>query len=181
VVAQDALERGADAQEGSPRAFVSGMGLELDPFGAERLEGVPQLEVLGLPVRATALEGRPDPGPTDLEPSVLGGDRHEPGTADGPVARRVDGRERHLGPGRGVGQRRIEPGAKSIFVHRLRGDPAPDRVVERNAGEVVEMTPLERFEPHARPLERDGRDPGLGDGRHRADGNGHAIPFVVGP
>ena len=37
-----------------------------------------QLEELGLAVRAGPLEGRAEPGPADLQPSVLGRDGHEP-------------------------------------------------------------------------------------------------------
>ncbi len=58
VVAQDALEGRADPQQGRPRPLVAGMGLELDPFGVERLERVGQLEQLGLAVRAGALQCR---------------------------------------------------------------------------------------------------------------------------
>ena len=38
------------------RALVAGVGLELDPVRAERLEGVGQLEQLGLAVGAGPLE-----------------------------------------------------------------------------------------------------------------------------
>ena len=45
------------------------------------------------------------------------------------------------------------------------------RVVEGDRREVVEVALLQRLEPDARPLERDGRDPGLGGSWHASDGS----------
>ena len=70
VVAEDTLERRADACQRVPRALVARVRLELDPIGVKRLEGVGQLEQLGLAVGAGPLEGRADPGPADLDAQV---------------------------------------------------------------------------------------------------------------
>ena len=58
VVAEDALEGGADPGEGVARPVVSGVGLELDPIRLERLERVGQLEQLRLAVDPAALVRR---------------------------------------------------------------------------------------------------------------------------
>ena len=72
VVAEHALECGTDPRQRVARSFVARMGLELDPIGVQGLEGVGQLEELGLAVGAGPLERAPDPGPADLEASMLG-------------------------------------------------------------------------------------------------------------
>ena len=91
-----ALERGADPGQRGARPLVEGVGLELDPVGAERLERMGELEELGLAVGAGPLERGADPGPADLEPPMLGHDRQEPGAADRPAGGALDRGERAL-------------------------------------------------------------------------------------
>ncbi len=180
MVAKDALERRPDAEQGTARALVPGVGLELHALGVERLERVGQLEQLRLPVRAAALVRRPDPRPADLEPSMLGRDGHESGAADGPTARLVNGRERDLRAGLGVGPSRVEPGAQRGLIDGSGDRPAPDRVVVPHGGKLLEVALVEWLEPHARSYERDGGDPGLRGGRHAFDGSRH-VDVVTGP
>src|SRR5687768_1354598 len=90
VVAEDALERGADPGESAARALVERIGLELHAMAPERPERVRELEELRLVVDAAPLETRGDPGPADLEMPVDPVDRQEAGAADGRAARALD-------------------------------------------------------------------------------------------
>jgi hypothetical protein len=160
VVAEDPLERGADADERRARRLVPRIGLELDPVGAKVPEGVAQLEELRLAVRAGSLERAPDPGPADLEPSMLGHDREEAGAPDRSPRGQVDRRERQLGPGCRIGEGRLEPGAEPLAVGRPGDRPGPDRGIQPDRGEIVEVTRGERLQAHAPAGQDDGPDPG---------------------
>ena len=63
-------------------ALVEGVRLELDAAAAEGVEGVLQLEELGLGVGARAPGCRGEPRPADLEAPVLGAQRQEARRAD---------------------------------------------------------------------------------------------------
>src|SRR6478735_2722570 len=83
VLAVDALEGCRKARERGPCPLVQRVRLELDATAAEDVEGIVQLEKLGLRVRAGAPGRRCQPRPADLEAPVLGPQREEPGRADG--------------------------------------------------------------------------------------------------
>jgi hypothetical protein len=137
------------------------VGLELDPVRAERLERVPELEQLRLAVRARALELRRDPRPADLEPAMLRDDREIARAPDRPAGRAVDRRERSLDPGVGVRQGGLEPASQAGLVLLAHDRPAPQRGIERDPPQVVEVIGAERLEPHARALQDHRFDPGL--------------------
>ena len=83
----------------------------MELIAATRVVRAQQLEQLGFAIGAGPLEGGPDPGPADLDPTVLGRDGHEPAAADGPARGLVDGRERYFDPAGRVGQGLLQPGA----------------------------------------------------------------------
>ena len=150
VAAMDAFECRADTAQGRPRLDVAGVGLELDPIGVERLEGVGQLEELGLAVAAAPLLGDADPGPADLEALVFGGDGHVAAAADDLAGLDVDGRERPLDAGFGVGQGRVHPAAQARLVLLAHDRPAPDRRIEGDRAQAREVLVAQRLHPDAR-------------------------------
>ena len=76
--------------ERGPRTLVQRVGLELDAAAAERLERVPEQEVLRLDVRAGSPGGRMHPRVADLEPEML--------RREAQVARRARRSSRCAGP-----------------------------------------------------------------------------------
>ena len=176
VVPEDALERRADARQRIPRSFVARVRLELDPLRVERLERVGQLEQLRLAVRAGPLPGRADPRPADLETAVLGHDRQEPAAADRPAGRSVDRRERSFDARGGVGKRRLQPAPEARLVLRTHDRPAPQRRVEGDPREVVEVVRPERLQADAIALEDDRFDPRLRCHRRMVDRSTARMP-----
>ena len=124
-------------------------------------ECVAELEQLRLAVGTGPLEPGPDPRPADLESAILRNDRHVAAAPDRPARGDVDRRERDLGAGLGIRQRHIEPRSQAGVGDRLRDRPPPDRIVERDAGEVLEVTVGERLHPDAPTGQRHRRHPGL--------------------
>ena len=77
------------AASAPPRALVLRVRLELDPVAADRLERVPEQEVLRLDVRPRAPGRGVHPRVADLEPAMLGRQRHVARRADRPRRRRA--------------------------------------------------------------------------------------------
>src|SRR5829696_4492978 len=71
VVPEHPLELGRDRRQGGPRALVAGIGLELDPDAAQRLESVLEHQQLRLDVGAGPPGARLEPGPADLDGAIL--------------------------------------------------------------------------------------------------------------
>ena len=150
VVAVDALEGRADPAQGRPRLDVAGVRLELDPVGVEGLERVGQLEQLRLAVAAGPLVGHADPRPADLEALVLGRDGHVAAAADDLARLDVDGRERSLRAGLGVGEGRVHPAAQAGLVLLAHDRPAPDGRIEGDGAQAREVLVAQRLHPDAR-------------------------------
>src|SRR3954447_1843407 len=74
VFAEHPFAPGAELLDGPLALQVVAIGRELDPQGAQVLEGVPQQQELALRIDAGPLEGLGDPGAADLQPAVLGTD-----------------------------------------------------------------------------------------------------------
>jgi hypothetical protein len=121
--------------------------LELDPQATELLEGVPEEQVLRLHVCAGAPGRRVQPRVPDLEPPVLGRERH--------VARRAD----HLAlaehgkrlPVADRAQRVRDPG-----LHVPGHHPAPDALVCSRRAQALDVLGAKRFKPHDLPFQPDG-------------------------
>ena len=126
VLAEDTLERGADARDGAPRALVPRVGLDLHAGRAERLERVLEQEQLGRRIDAGAMPPAAVPGVPDLDAPV--------GRCDVEVARRAGGdasaehREGQARPGGRFLERLPEP--------RRERRVAGDRPGEREDGGV---------------------------------------------
>ena len=161
VAPEDPLERRADAGQRVARALVAGVGLELDPVGAERLERVGQLEQLRLAVGAGPLERATDPGPADLEALVFRHDRHEPAAADRPSRGAIDRGERPFRAGFRVGHRGLDPALQAGLVLGAHDRPLPERGIEGDEGEVGQVVATERLQADPRPLQDDRFDPRL--------------------
>jgi hypothetical protein len=74
VVAQDAVELGAEAFDGAAALGVQVMGAEFDADAVDVLEGMSEEEVFALGVEAGALDGCRVPGRADLDAAVGGVD-----------------------------------------------------------------------------------------------------------
>jgi hypothetical protein len=127
--------------------------------GAERLEGVGELQQLGFPVGARPLVRGSDPGPADFEDAMLRDDRHEPAAADSTPGGAIDRGKRPFRAGFGVGQGRLDPATQPGLVLRTHDRPLPERRVKRDQGEIREMIRTERLEADARAFEDDRLDP----------------------
>ncbi len=97
-----ALELRRQGGEAAARALVAGVGLELDPHAAERLERVLEHQQFRLDVCAAAPGARGQPRPADLDDPVRRPHVEVAAAADqgAPLRRRRD-RERPLGAGSG--------------------------------------------------------------------------------
>jgi hypothetical protein len=97
VLAVDALERRAQRSI-APRAGVGRVGLELDADAAERLEGVAELQQLGLDVGARLPRGWRELRRADLQAAVVGAQDHVARHADRPAVPGVDSGEGESAP-----------------------------------------------------------------------------------
>ena len=138
VVPEDALERRADPEERRPRRLVERVGLELDPAAPRTSNAWVSWSSFASRFAPVRCHWRRDPRPADLEPAVLGDDRHEAGAADRPAAsppRRVANgisvpaspRPRAPSPPRPGGPPRSSAGRSSSARSRGRGRPRRDR------------------------------------------------------
>src|SRR4051812_1901958 len=167
VLAEDALELGAQRDQGAARALVARVGLELHAAGAERLEGVAQQQQLGLRVDPRPPHGRRVPRVSDLEAQVRALECEEPRRAgDRPVRAHREGRL--LSHPRRVG-RLAEPRAEGGGRRRRVGrQPLPDARVLGGRPQLPRMLVAQRLEddPPAgqhdgcpRPADHDGAAP----------------------
>ena len=106
MVAQHPFAGGADTLQGTLRAQVAGIGLELHPDAAHPVEGVGQQQQLGLGVDAGALPLLAEPGPAYLECAMLGPYVQIAGTAHHPALGFLHDRDGYLGR---VLQRLLDP------------------------------------------------------------------------
>ncbi len=88
-----AVELGADAFDGAAALVVHEMGAELDCDAAERVEGVPEQEQLGLGVEPGTLDVSRVPGRADLDATVGSVDIHVGGHAGGLAGVRINNGE----------------------------------------------------------------------------------------
>ena len=99
MLAKDALEPGPERQDGRPRALVPRVRLELDPHGAQLVEGVGQHELLRLDVDPGPPGRRCQPRPADLQAPVGRHDREIAGAAHHAAGPGVERGERYLRAG----------------------------------------------------------------------------------
>src|SRR5207248_1221216 len=146
VLAVDPLERRSERLERGTRAFVQGIGLELDAAAAERLERVLELQQLRLHIRAGAPGGRVKPRPPDLDRAVLRPQREVASGADDLPTR--EGRERNLRAVARGGECVLHPGRPFLARPRLHeAEPAPRPLVTGGEPETLLVVPRERLEP----------------------------------
>ena len=140
------------------RALVAGVGLELDPDAAERLEGVRQHQQLRLDVDAAAPGRRVEPGPADLDDAVEGAHIEEASAADDRAACAWSGWRRPPRCRCGVAaseasNQRVEVLAAAAYVRQ----PAPDLRRLGRLPEILRVRLFERLEDHQLALEPDGQ------------------------
>ena len=119
VLPMDSLELGGQSSEGGACPLVERVGLELDAPAAENLECMSKLQELGLGVRAGAPGRRCEPGPPDLEATVLRSQSEVARRADRSAGLQEDGGECHFEPCFGSLERRLHPCLPLLARQRL--------------------------------------------------------------
>ena len=99
--------------------------------------------------RPLRCQARADPRPADLEPLVLGRDRHVAAAADDLARLDVDGREGPLGAGLAVGEGRIDPAAQAGLILLGHDRPAPDGRIEGDRAQAGEVLVAQGLHPDA--------------------------------
>ena len=164
VIAQNAVELGAEALDGAAAGAVEEMGAEFYGDAVQRLEGVGQQHALAFGVDGAALNAPPIPGGPDFDPTMGGVDVHIGGHAHRLAAGALDHGERQAGA-RGA---QAEP-ALDVGGHVGRrgdtGEPQlPQFAVLDRLGQSRAMLRCQRRQARVASLEHHVRRPGA----HRA-------------
>lgn len=146
VVAEGAFVGGSEFAEGGLRLFVLVVGLEGYAVEVEGVEGVVELEELGLGVEAGGLIGGGEPGGSDLDGAVLLVEIEEAGGAYGLAGGFQDGDPGLHGACAFVGEGEFDPLGEVGAVFDPGGHVAPVTVVVGDGFEGGDVGEGEGFE-----------------------------------